>query len=498
MKIIAAFLIIFCFQNSSAQLTFVKEYIVQANSFGKAIVKTHDGNLVLGGTTISNVGDTDIVLLKINPFGDTLWTKIYNGIDDDDLVGMVSTRDSGIALLAISEGTSSTRLLKTDSTGNIQWSKTFQGFKSFSFIQTLDNGFCLCGTRFYAVGPVATNSIIIKTNNNGDTLWTKTRGYGSYIISARQIIQNEDSTYTIAELREQLDIGVPGFLKLSPQGEFISKTISYPAPEEYNDISFCKTSDSSYIMSGDGWEAFNGYEFVKFNSGMTCNWAKSISPPGYSMGTYSMLQALDGNIVMVQTSQVLKIDTAGNQIWNQRIVGLNSKSKNSIVELADSSLALCATMSNHVCLVRFDSNGNNCLSNSTTLNIGAGIGGCQLDTVEIEMQASYSISNSLFSNIGSQANEQTICQQFSGIEVSQDSYHLLLTPNPTTSFLKIQTTQGIDHIELFNLLGKQVGTWHNAGGKKEMEIDLTKLSAGIYFLQASDGESVWRGKVIKE
>lgn len=81
--------------------------------------------------------------------------------------------------------------------------------------------------------------------------------------------------------------------------------------------------------------------------------------------------------------------------------------------------------------------------------------------------------------------------------------NLFLSPNPTTGQLNIGNMQSaIEKIEIYNLPGKQVGSWHpevsGANSNNEITIDLTKLSPGIYFLQASDGESVWRGKVIKE
>lgn len=81
-------------------------------------------------------------------------------------------------------------------------------------------------------------------------------------------------------------------------------------------------------------------------------------------------------------------------------------------------------------------------------------------------------------------------------------HNFQIYPNPTTSLLRIEISQNIEHIELFNLFGKQVYSWHTdvsgVTGKKETVIDLTNFSAGIYFLQASDGEKVWRGKVVKE
>ena len=87
-------------------------------------------------------------------------------------------------------------------------------------------------------------------------------------------------------------------------------------------------------------------------------------------------------------------------------------------------------------------------------------------------------------------------------EIKNPPYEILLSPNPTTSLLEIESKQSIKQIELFNLLGKQVGSWHpemfGANSNEEITIDLTQLSPGIYILQAGDGEKVWRGKVVKE
>jgi N-acetylneuraminic acid mutarotase len=72
---------------------------------------------------------------------------------------------------------------------------------------------------------------------------------------------------------------------------------------------------------------------------------------------------------------------------------------------------------------------------------------------------------------------------------------ILISPNPTTSLLKIETTQNIEQIELFNLRGEKISAAFDC---KLGIVDCRLLPPGIYILQASSGEKVWREKFIKE
>jgi len=81
--------------------------------------------------------------------------------------------------------------------------------------------------------------------------------------------------------------------------------------------------------------------------------------------------------------------------------------------------------------------------------------------------------------------------------ISENHSHLseiLLSPNPTTSFLKLRTTQHIAHIELFNLLGEKVPV---AVDRELRTVNCELIPPGIYILQASGEEKISRIKFIK-
>src|SRR5205085_3578427 len=117
------------------------------------------------------------ILIRLNSFGDTLWTKGYQS-----LTGKVvqQTSDGGFIIAgAISLPSSQlddAYLLKTDSMGEVLWKKTYGYYNkdemAESLVLTTDSGIIFTGTT---EGPSASskNIWVIKTNNVGDTVWTK-------------------------------------------------------------------------------------------------------------------------------------------------------------------------------------------------------------------------------------------------------------------------------------------------------------------------------------
>lgn len=91
---------------------------------GLAIAATGDGYL-LGGSITTNPtvgnGGKDILLVKLDPFGNLLWKKLLGGTGDEVVSSIRQTRDKGFLIFGTNtiNGLSSMMLLKTDENGNI-------------------------------------------------------------------------------------------------------------------------------------------------------------------------------------------------------------------------------------------------------------------------------------------------------------------------------------------------------------------------------------------
>jgi len=91
---------------------------------GLAVTATNDG-FVLAGTltstpTVGN-GGTDILLIKLDPFGNLLWKKLIGGSGDETVTSIRVTSDNGLLLCGTNtmNGLSTIMILRTDMNGDV-------------------------------------------------------------------------------------------------------------------------------------------------------------------------------------------------------------------------------------------------------------------------------------------------------------------------------------------------------------------------------------------
>lgn len=93
---------------------------------GKALVSTKDGGYLLAGTMATTTrrgnGGIDILLIRLDPFGNMLWNKIIGGSGDDVPNTVRLTPDDGFLICGSSTigGLSAAMVIKTDKDGNLE------------------------------------------------------------------------------------------------------------------------------------------------------------------------------------------------------------------------------------------------------------------------------------------------------------------------------------------------------------------------------------------
>jgi len=87
-----------------------------------------------------------------------------------------------------------------------------------------------------------------------------------------------------------------------------------------------------------------------------------------------------------------------------------------------------------------------------------------------------------------------------GIKDPVSDKSLFIFPNPTTAQVTISSPTGIDELRIFNLIGGQIMIEHKAqgrsGGSKEIQMDVSGFTPGIYFIQATIGKNVITKKLV--
>ncbi|MFH1320373.1 MAG: gliding motility-associated C-terminal domain-containing protein, partial [Bacteroidota bacterium] len=153
------------------------------SNFAYSVQQTTDGGFIMVGRTESyGAGITSFYVIKTDGSGNISWTKVLGGTSGDEAASVQQTSDGGYiiggASWSFSGGDWDCYLIKITSAGNISWSKTYGGTGTdciYSVQQTTDLGYIMTGwTTSFGAGSY--DVYLIKTDANGDTLWTRTFG----------------------------------------------------------------------------------------------------------------------------------------------------------------------------------------------------------------------------------------------------------------------------------------------------------------------------------
>ncbi len=153
-------------------------------------------------------------LIKRDADGNREWT-----INPDMWVdSMINTTGNNIVIAGAGN---SGDLKKISQDGNIMWQKPFDGTILKSIFKSQDEGFLLTGYKDANGGPFDMDAIVIKTDSDGDTLWTRTYdGFQDWDQGNSIIETTNDEILLVGKSRESNFRSIHGLIwNLSSQGE---------------------------------------------------------------------------------------------------------------------------------------------------------------------------------------------------------------------------------------------------------------------------------------
>jgi len=306
---------------------------------GNSVLQTSDGGYIITGYTEDPGGNAGVWLIKTDSLGDTIWTKTFGGNFRAEGNSIDSTSDGGYIITGSRHYfVGDVWLIKTDAKGDTLWSKILGlGRTSIgnSVKQTADEGYIITGTHG--------NLELIKTDSNGDTVWTKVHGDNLHD-EGNSVQQTNDGGYIIAgnaNVRYPNGGGNNGngkfksnlwLIRTDANGDTLwTKTFGDSCVAR--GFSVQQTADSGYIITGSigqstppillpksiGENDFGGIWLVKTNADGDTLWTKIFGKGGDS--GYSVQQTSDGGYVITGTIGLIKTDVNGDSTWILRFEG---------------------------------------------------------------------------------------------------------------------------------------------------------------------------------
>src|SRR3989475_9254423 len=164
-------------------LVWQHDYSIGTDSYAESLALTSDGGFIVSGSVSITTGSSyssSVLLLKLDSTGSPQFAKTYapsGSISDLAITGAQQTTDGGYAFSGYyfqnTVYDERAWLVKTDSTGKVQWDRTYGADvqysyrKFYSFQQTSDGGFIAAGSTNQFNG--GDNSLwLVKTDSNGD------------------------------------------------------------------------------------------------------------------------------------------------------------------------------------------------------------------------------------------------------------------------------------------------------------------------------------------
>jgi hypothetical protein len=327
MSVITKILLVCCLYslNMNAQIYFNKNYEYNSSEANAtSIIETIDGYIF--PSCIYSSAINSFLIVKIDLNGDTLWTKEYK---DTTYIYSTGTSNSIIKTFDNNFIFCGARLddlngwdaflVKFDNNGDTLWTKSYGGpdFDNANTVcQTADSGFVLMGSSRSFSGDASTDFYLIKTDKNGVSEWQQT--YGTTV---------DESCYSA-------QITLDGGLILSGAKSnmfHIVKTSSngvFQWQQTYSGEGACfikQLSDSSYILTGTKLITGFGYQayLLKVNKNGGFIWQKNYGGTNDDWFYTQPVLLSDGSIVIAgQTlpgsypiGLLIKTDSMGNQQW---------------------------------------------------------------------------------------------------------------------------------------------------------------------------------------
>lgn len=417
--------------SSNADLIWSRTYGTGTFDQSGNIEKTRDGGFIITGSTIVNNPVFQGLVLKLDSTGNIEWSKSYESDYNNDLAIDIAELPNGDLMLLFNTDTPS--ILKLDATGNLIWARQyFSSQESISPIsmKSANDGSVVLNT--YRPGQLEGKTYLISIDTSGAVLWSK-----SYLATSSHLILDQTRTQS----GNWMLFGPPGVL-------FTTDSMG-------NLLSANRYDSLGYIFSAT---ALDSNQF--FLSGSSA----SVPPK----------------------SVVMKIDRLGTPLQTMVYSPTAYNVAQQAYSLKDTSRLIFGTenqfmsgLTRSVLIMKTDSAG---FTGCEDTSISSGLTNwpliVQSETILTNQLNSITVTPLTFQT-GASPGLTQVCPptNVDGIKLDETAFRLY--PNPTTGMLHLESVNTINTITIYNSFGQTILSQHI--NTKEASFNLNSQPSGLYF-----------------
>ncbi len=332
MKKFVVFLVLLFLVNSAfnQSITWDKTYNSKAVDKAWSIKQTNDNGYIAAISSSVGISDTtDIWIVKLNEYGDTIWAKTYSPSVSQGPRSIIETNDGDYVISGYKSPTVNyfdflIYALKIDSIGNIRWEFEYPGGNRYGrdIVETNDGGYVILGINFALI---ADEIFLIKLNQNGQMIWHKVYAIPSSPNLMYEIVETQDAGFILVGEKHRNSGGQDiWIMKTDESGDSTwTKTIDYDG-NDYG-YSIKQLDDGNYILSATGGaDMYGRNKLLTYKLDQTGDiiWCKSFSG-GVKYSYTTIISTIDdgflttGHIwqVGIDGIFVLKQNSVGDSIW---------------------------------------------------------------------------------------------------------------------------------------------------------------------------------------
>ncbi len=311
-----------------------------------SIRQTADGGYItLGRSSSYGAGGLDYYLVKLDAAGDTLWSRTYGGAENEFANCVRQTSDGGYILVGFSDsygpGNGDYYIVKTDEIGDTIWTRAYgfptKGDYAVSIVENMYNEYIVIGYQWIVTGY---DTWAIKLDSSGDSLWSRTFDYDQTDV-VRGFKQADDGGYIIAGYRgtsENLD-----FCLIKTDAELnVEWTNTYGGEMKEYAQAVAVTEDGGYLAAGYKRDdsGFSDIYLVRTDQYGEISWEKVYVAPRDDV-VKSVESLADGGFIIAGGTDsfnngiydvlLLKVDHLGDVAWEHSYGGSQMDTGNEII-----------------------------------------------------------------------------------------------------------------------------------------------------------------------